>query len=583
MADKKAEAALLRWADLETEQRFWLTLWQELADFIQPRKGNIAFRRSSAQQQTDRMFDSTAPHANELLAASMQGSLTSGAFRWFALRLKGVELKRDHKVNEDLEWCSNDMFDAYNASNFASETHEIYLDAPCFGTAAILVDERAPTQMVPGGALRFTAYPPGSFAIDEDDEGYVDTVFQKFQLSARAAATAYGQDKVGVQVQAALKQNSNQRFDFLRCVYPRTDAPLNFGTRALPATKLPYGVLHIDMAGRLVVRESGYHEQAVMVPRWTKTSGEVYGRGPGIVALPDIKTLNKAVELKLKAWAKVVDPPMMVRDEGVVGNVQFRSAGITYVRDMEAIKALTELGGNLNIADMEEDKLRKAIQRMFYSDQLQMQDGGPQMTAYETQVRFELMQRVLGPTLGRMNVEWLNPCTNRVFWIRLRASAKDSPYRKIAAWCKQNNIALEVEYEGPLAKAQRLAESTAMQRYFQIILPLSQVDPTIFDNIDMDYVAREHGESVGTPAKMMRTEQERDKIRGARAQAQQQQAAQAKAESMGKMASGLAPLAKVAQDAGKQGGGGQVAPLVAALGDQKEGTIPVSSQVLQSG
>jgi hypothetical protein len=190
-----------------------------------------------------------------------------------------------------------------------------------------------------------------------------------------------------------------------------------------------------------------------------------------------------------------------------------------------------------------------------------------------------------------MNVEWLNPLTNRVFWIRLRASAKDSPYRRVQAWCAQNNIALEVEYEGPLAKAQRLAESTAMQRYFQIVLPLTQVDPTIMDNIDLDYVAREHGESVGTPAKMMRTEQDRDKIRAGRAQAQQQQAAQAKAESMGKTASGIAPLAKVAADAYAKGGGaappaggGQpVAPLVAALGSQKEGTIPVGSQVLQSG
>ncbi len=583
MADKKAEGALLRWGDLEQEQRLWLTLWQELADFIQPRKGNIAFKRSSAQQQTDRMFDSTAPHANELLAASMQGSLTSAAFRWFSLRLKGVELSRDHKVNEDLEWCSNDMFDAYNDSNFASETHEIYLDAPCFGTAAILIEERQPTRLQPGGALRFTALPPGSFGIDEDEDGYVDTVFRKFSLSARAAATAYGKDKVGKQILAALSHNSNQKFPFLHAVYPRTDVPLRMGSRALPATKLPYGSLTIDMEGHCVVRESGYHEPAIMVPRWTKTSGEVYGRGPGIIALPDIKTLNKAIELKLKAWAKVVDPPMMVRDEGVVGNVQFRSAGITYVRDMDAIKALTELGGNLNIADMEEDKLRKSIQRMFYSDQLQMQDGGPQMTAYETQVRFELMQRVLGPTLGRMNVEWLNPCTNRVFWIRLRASAKNSPYRRIQAWCAQNNLALEVEYEGPLAKAQRLAESTAMQRYFQIILPLTQTNPEIMDNIDMDYVAREHAESVGTPAKMLRPKDEVDKIRSAHQQAQEQQQKQQQMETAGKTAAGIAPLVKATSTAQQGAKGGPVAPLVAALSGQKEGAIPQATQVVQSG
>lgn len=565
MADKQAEAALLRWADLETEQRPWLTLWQEIADFIQPRKGNIAFKRSSAQQQTDRLFDSTAPHANELLAASMQGALTSAAFRWFSLALKDVDLKENHPVAVELEACSDDMFSAFNESNHASETHEVYLDGPCFGTAAILAEERRASLEVPGGALRFTALPPGSFAIDENEEGFVDTVFRKFSLSARAAATAFVKNSkttVGPSILAALKTNVNQRFDFLHCIYPRTDNPVPMDHR-LPAIKKPYGSLWVDMANRVMVRESGYDELPIMVPRWTKTSGEIYGRGPGIIALPDIKTLNKAVELKLKAWAKIVDPPLMVRDEGVVGTVKFRSAGITYVRDMDSIKALTELGGNLNVADMEEDKLRKAIQRMFYSDQLQLQEG-PQMTAYEVQVRYELMQRILGPTLGRLQVEYLNPLINRVFWIRLRASAKDSPYWKVQAWCKANNVALDVEYEGPLAKAQRLAESTAMQRYFQIVLPLVQAKPDVLDNVDLDFVAREHAASVGTPAKMIRSTEDVAKIRKARANAEAQQQA-------------LTAGATMAQ------AGGQIAPLVKALSGAKEGTIPQGQPVLQNG
>lgn len=565
MSDKKAESALQRWSELEQDQRSWLNLWQEIADYVQPRKGNIAFKRSSAQQQTEKLMDSTAPHANELLAASMQGALTSSAFRWFSLAIRDVDLKENHPIAIELQNCSDDMFAAFNESNHSSETHEVYLDGPCFGTAAILAEERRPTLNVPGGALRFTALPPGSFAIDENDEGMVDTVFRKFSLSARAAVSAFSEGKitkVGAQVQAALKTNANQRFDFLHCIYPRTDNAIPLG-HALPATKKPYGSVWVDMVGRVMVRESGYEELPIMVPRWTKTSGEIYGRGPGIIALPDIKTLNKAVELKLKAWAKAVDPPIMVRDEGVVGQVKFRSAGITYVRDMDSIKPLTELSGNMQVADMEEEKLRQSIRRMFYSDQLQLQEG-PQMTAYEVQVRYELMQRILGPTLGRLQVEYLNPLINRVFWIRLRSSAKDSSYRKVQDWCKANNKALDVEYEGPLAKAQRLAESTAMQRYFQIVLPLVQAKPDILDNVDLDFVAREHAESVGTPAKMLRATADVAKIRNARAKAEQQQQA-------------LNATATTAQAAG------QVAPLVKALSGAKEGTIPQGQPVLTNG
>jgi len=566
--DKKAEAFLLRHDDLKQEQRQWLSLWQEVADYAMTLKGNIAFRRSSAQQQTDRMFDSTAGHALELLAASMQGALTSAAFRWFSLTIAGVELKDNHDAAILLEQCSDDMFHAFNDSNFASETHELYLDTPCFGTGGIVVEERQPTLYAPGGALRLTALAPGSFCIDEDAEGYVDTVYRTTMLSARAAATEFGAERLGAQVTVALTKNAHTRFEFLHAVYPRTDVPLSVGTRRLPAIKKPFGSCWIDVAGRKLLRESGYDEQSIMVPRWSKTSGEIYGRGPGITALPDIKTLNKAVELKLKAWGKVVDPPLMVRDEGVIGDVMLRSAGITYVRDMDSIKPLTETAGDLRIADMEEEKLRKSIKQMFYSDQLQMQEG-PQMTAYEVQVRYELMQRILGPTLGRLQVEWLNPLINRVFWIRLRASAVNSPYRQLQAWCRQNNKAMIVEYEGPLAKAQRLAESTAMQRFFQITLPLTQVDPTVMDNVDLDFTIRTHADSVGTPAKMMREPAVRDAIRKARTQAKEAAAQQAAAAEALKSA----------------GGAGGAAALVTALGNQKEGTIPTGtgSPTIQSG
>lgn len=586
--DRTAEAALQRWDDMKSEQRLWLNLWQELADFIQPRKGNISFKRSSAQQQTDRLFDSTAPHANELLAASMQGALTSSAFRWFSLAIRNLDLKDHQDAAMLLEACSTDMFEAINESNFASESHELYLDGPCFGTTALLVDERPSGRLVPPGSLQHMALPPGSFCIDEDAQGRVDTVYREVMMSARAAASEFGQDKVGKTILSALKTNSAERFPFLHAIYPREDYALTLGRR-LPAAKKPYGSVWVDVQGRATVRVSGYDECPIMVPRWTKTTGEIYGRGPGIIALPDIKTLNKAVELKLKAWAKIVDPPLMVRSEAVVGQVQFRSAGLTYVRDMDSIKPLTELGGDLRTADMEEEKVRAAIRRMFYSDQLQMQEG-PQMTAYEVQVRYELMQRILGPTLGRLQVEYLNPYINRVFWLRLRASAPDSPYRKLQAWCKQHGVALDVEYEGPLAKAQRLAESTAMQRYWQIILPLTQVFPNITDNIDPDFLAREHADSVGAPAKMLRTEDAVKEIRNARAQAQAEMDQRAKvaqaSENAGKVAPLISAAGKLKGGAGGLGAAGGaappggpsgVAPLVAALGQQKEGTIPTAA------
>ena len=55
--------------------------------------------------------------------------------------------------------------------------------------------------------------------------------------------------------------------------------------------------------------------------------------------------MNKAVEIGLKAWAKAIDPPLLVQDDGVVGRVRTTPAGITVIRNDGAIKPL-QTGSN---------------------------------------------------------------------------------------------------------------------------------------------------------------------------------------------------------------------------------------------
>jgi hypothetical protein len=554
VAEARAQAVIQRRDNLAEEHRLWVPHWQELADYIQPRKSNIAFQRSPAAQQTDLMFDSTAPHALELLGASMQGALTSSAFKWFGYRIRGVELTRDSELTKLLAACDRDSADAIQMSNWESESHEAYLDLPCFGTTAVLIEEAPPMLGRPAGQLRFTTMRPGEFIVDEDANGRVNTVYRTFKLSARAAAREFGLDKVGRNVAAAAEQNPGQRFEFIHAIYPREDAGI--GRMRLPAPKKPIGSVWVSVADQVVMREGGFDEWPVPVPRWTKSSGETYGRGPGTVALPHIKTLNKAVELKLKMWAKKVDPPVTARDEGVLGQMQLWNGGITYVRDNEAIKVL-DLAGDVNGVDLMEEKMRAEIRRMFFSDQLQLQEG-PQMTAYEVQVRYELMQRVLGPTMGRVKTELLDPTLERIWWIRLRASGPNSPYRLVEQWTREHGVPLDIEYEGPLAKAQRLQDSISMQRFWQIVLPITQVQPDIMDKVDLDKMLDIHAVSVGVPPEIIRTAEAAETIRAARRQAQEEQAQQEQLVSAAKAAKDVAPLLAAQSQLG--GGTGIIPP-----------------------
>jgi hypothetical protein len=231
------------------------------------------------------------------------------------------------------------------------------------------------------------------------------------------------------------------------------------------------------------------------VPRWAKATGEIYGRSPSYNALPDIKTLNKAVEIGLKAWAKAIDPPLLVQDDGVVGRVRTTPAGITVIRNDGAIKPL-QTGSNWQITDMKETQLRTAIRQAYYSDQLQLQEG-PQMTATEVQVRYELMQRLLGPTLGRFQSEFLNPLIERVFGIMFRAGAL-LPIPDAIQEAK-----MDIEYVGPLARSQRMEEAQAIDRLYQLAANVAQIDPSIMDNINHDEAIRMRATLLGVPKSIL--------------------------------------------------------------------------------
>src|SRR2546427_9822938 len=92
-----------RYERLREIRYLWEPTWQDLADLVMPRKGTITQRKSEGEKMTARLFDSTAIVSNELLAASLQGALTSDAFKWFRLKTRKQELNDQKPVAEWLD------------------------------------------------------------------------------------------------------------------------------------------------------------------------------------------------------------------------------------------------------------------------------------------------------------------------------------------------------------------------------------------------------------------------------------------------------------------------------------------------
>jgi len=506
-------ALLKRYDRLKSDRVNWDQMWEELATFLMPGKIDFISKSTKGTKRASEVYDSTAIHALQILSASLHGSLTSPSTKWFGLRFREDELNEDKDAKDWLENCSKGIFQEFGKSNFSTEVAEAYQDLAGFGTAAFMFDVKTKESQFDG--FNFRACHLAEVVVSESEEGQIDTVFRKLKLTARQAHQKFGDD-AGDKALKALEQDPDKEFEYIQAVFPRELK----GEPALvaPPNMRPFACYFISVADKKICKESGYYELPYMVPRWGKTTGDVYGFGPGCVARPDIKTLNEARKLAMKAWEKSIDPPLKAMQNGILGKIDMRPSSVTYVRDMNGLQPIVNQT-NWNADQLMLNDVRGSVRRIFFSDQLELNDG-PQMTATEVQVRYELMQRLLGPTLGRLQSEFLNPIVERAFYSMLRGNALP-PMPEVL---QQAGGDLDIEYVGPLARSQKMDEVTSIQRAVDGIMQLANVNPEVLDIVDVDKAGRTIADRLGAPADILRGDEQVGQLRQSRQQQQQAQA-----------------------------------------------------------
>lgn len=515
-----------RYQNLLAQRQPYESLWQELADYILPRKSGITYRRSVGTKRTENLFDGTSTRAAELLASSMMGSLTSPSTRWFSLKTRNLELNRLDEVQEWLEYVTDAIYLALQQSNFGSEVHETYLDLCAFGTGCVFVTESEDHNGVPNG-LRFKSFPLGSYAIAEGIDGRVNTIFVETDITLAAAYSRFG-DKIGEKNFTKLQTQPDELITVVHAVFPREQAELmekantqdTYGQENIPLPDYDWDFLSFYFLkdDKQILSVGGFYEMPYLVIRYLKATGEIYGRGPGHTALPDIRSLNKTVQMKLEDLALALRPPLIQEEDAVIGAIDLTPAGVTILRRIDQLRPLPD-GRRYDVVTLEESKLQSAIKASFYSDLLELYTK-PNMTATEVQIRMELMQRLLGPTLGRLEAEFLRPLIDRCFAILYRQGHIPPPPQVMLDTEGGTNV--DVEYEGPLAKVQKSSDVAAIERTVALLLPLAQLQPTAIDVLDIDKIAAFVADVYGLPATLRRSDNELQAIREQRMQEAQE-------------------------------------------------------------
>lgn len=518
-----------RFRTLEAERRNLDNRWQVIGHYVVPGRGRFFEKESDYEESINwrrrELFDSTAINACQTLASNIHGNLTTPSARWFTLRFRGSSLNDNHEAMQWLEKCQEMVWYALQESNFNLEVNENYLDLCSYGTAILLheVDD--------DGTFKFRAAMAREIYFEEDFSGmpvgiYRMKKYTALQVYEKFEATC----PENIKTEALGADTANNPYEVLHVIRLRPenmDADVN---QVLAPEARPYEERYVLIRDghELTLEPSGYYEMPAYVMRWGRAAGSKFGYSPAINVLADILTLNQLVELILKSAEKALDPPTLTQQRGIIGDLDIKPAGVTVVRDINGIKPYIS-GAQFDVSQLQREHLVRTIRQAFYVDQLELKES-PAMTATEVNVRYELMQRLLGPALARLQNDFMDPLIKRSFYSLARLGMLPEMPPQVA----ELQAELEIEYLGPLARSQKLNDVMAGERLMASLGQIAAVAPEVLDTIDWDKWVRITADRLGVPAELLRTEDAVEEIRAAREQAAQQAQEMAMAESLTK-------------------------------------------------
>ncbi|MDO8385081.1 MAG: portal protein [Polaromonas sp.] len=486
------------------------------AGFGQDEIDGIAAAQSAKAKQAQ-LYDSTATDAVRLLSSSVLSSLTPPGVRWFDLEpplLETSELDQDGK-----EWLADSaarIHTMIHASNYDSEAFDFITHQMIAGMAGLYVELK-------NEKFHFETWPLNHLYCQETlNEGYIDSVYRAHKLTAMEAVNEFGLENLPSNIQDVYKNDpySSKTFRFVTAIRPR----LKGGKQSEGKTKknLPWESLYVAECGT-IVKESGFNEMPVIVPRWLRIPDTDYAIGPVSDALPDIKSLNKVRENMLLNMDMHITGMFKVKDDGVLNpnTIKFGARRTITVADMDSIQPL-QSGGDIEFAINQVGSLQAAVRKMLLADQLGPTDKVV-ATAAEMHARAAQVRQILGPIFARIQSEFLKHLVARCFGLTARANLLPPVPQSIS----NGSGAFEVQYRSPLARSQKMQELEAIDQMTTRLQGIAQMKPEIMDYINFDAIVREYGDLLAVNPELMNDEAAVKKIRYNRDKAQKEQAAAA--------------------------------------------------------
>lgn len=509
---------ILRRAKRAYQRGSFDTLFQDLADVMAPNMASFTREQTVGGRRHATIYDGTPMLAVRGMVNAIDGLIKPKTSKWMGIRAVRDDLNESDAVKLWNEQATNVMFDEFYRpkARFIQSSGEVDRSLVVLGSGTLFIKENRDRD-----GLAFRSLPMASIYFQENADGIVDTIYWRVHWEARIAEEFWGREKLGKQTKQALEnKREDTKFEFLQVIRPRKI----FDPESRLAKNMPWEYISIDVQDEHIIEESGFAEWPFATPRWDTESGEIYGRSPGMMALPDSRTLQQQAKTILEAGHLAVRPPLMAPHESIVRGPHLVPNGITYYNAAamknagisDPLKPLFT-GSQIPLGREMQNDTRDMIFAAFFRNVLNLPVNGPEMTATEVIERKEEFVRELGPIFGKMESDYMSPMVERAFGILMRQGKFPQPPQEL------QGQQIRFEFASPIEKVRKQIDTMGAVQTINNLAPFIQADPAIMDNFEGDQIARDSAEANSMPQRWLKPRDKVEELRQLRAEAQQKE------------------------------------------------------------
>ena len=539
----RVDILLSRNDKLKSEKATLHGIYELISEYVFNKKYNLARTPNGGIFVDGDIYDNSGLRANSIMANVMVNNLWPNGPRTFRINPTN-DTPDTAEIKEYFKYANNQIHSVMDnvRAGLVTALDEYMLDQGSYGISGIYVSETEQDISCP---VRYTAWDIKSMCIDEGTDGLVDTVFVEIEMSVRNAVKEYGLEALGAKTQKAfLEGNLEEKIKILHVIEPRLERnPKKFGVKDMPIASV-----HIEIASRKIIKESGFEEMPVFVGRFIKVLGEKYGRSPAMVAMPDILEANAVREAISIATEKQLDPPLAVYDDGSLGggtietsagaiNVFSVSGRINNGRPIEPLYTVGELQSSYNHIET----LKESINNHFYLDRLLDFNNETRMTLGEAQLRNALRGQSLGTFYARQEMEVITPLIKRTINILLKrgllgviqGSQEEIELLKngirpvyipnvLVERILMGADVYEIDFVSPAKRTMQSEELQGIIETANFAVGVAPALPEILDNIDIDKMLNRVAKLSGASLEVLKDSETVQSLRKARAEQQTQ-------------------------------------------------------------